>query len=81
MTTMLWVVVAAAGVLVLDRALLWMESRNWIYYRKSKAGRGASSYHLLELSSILDPSTHQVTEIRLQEEEQEDEAGDPPVDP
>ena len=78
---MLWVVVAAVGLLAADRLLLCMESRNLIYYRKSKAGRGASAYHFLEMSSIFDPSTHQGAEIRLvQEEEQEDEAGDPPVE-
>jgi hypothetical protein len=57
-----------------------MESRNWIYYRKSKAGRGASAYHFLEMSSAFDPSTHRGAEVRLvQEEEQEDESGDPPA--
>ena len=36
----LWVVGLAVGLFVLDRALLWMESRGWIYYRRTRPGRG-----------------------------------------
>jgi hypothetical protein len=68
----------ALGLLVLDRILLFLESRGWIYYRRTKAGRGASTYHLLEWTSVLDPSQRQVIELRVSEERQEDEAGDPP---
>ncbi|MGD2120478.1 MAG: hypothetical protein PVJ76_01980 [Gemmatimonadota bacterium] len=73
----LWVTGLAVGIFVLDRALLFLESRGWIYYRRSKAGRGASTYHLLEWTSVLDPSQRQVIELRVSEERQEDEAGSP----
>lgn len=73
----LWVVGLAAGLFILDRALLFLEGRGWIYYRRSKAGRGASTYHLLEWTSVLDPSQKQVLELRVSEERQEDESGGP----
>ena len=74
-----WVAAALFGLFLLDRILLWAEARGWIYYRRNKPGRGAATYHLLEMSTIFDPSMRPVQEIRIQEEESEDEAGDPSV--
>ncbi len=74
-----WVSAALLGLFLLDRVLLLAEARGWIYYRKNKPGRGAATYHLLEMSTIFDPSMRPVQEIRIQEEESENEAGDPPV--
>lgn len=74
-----WVAGAAVGLLVLDRVLLWIESRGWIYYRRTKAGRGAATYHLLEWSSALDPSMRQAQVEMVKEERREDESGAPPV--
>ena len=74
---MVWLASAIVGLVVLDRVLLWMESRGWIYYRRTKPGRGASTYHLLEMSSVFNPSFQVVQEMRVSEEQQEDEAGDP----
>jgi hypothetical protein len=73
----LWMIGTVAGLFVLDRLLLWIESKGWIYYRRNKPGRGASTFHLLEWTSVLDPTQRQVMEIRAKEERQEDEAGDP----
>ena len=73
----LWVLALVVGLLLLDRLLLFFEARGWIYYRRTKGGRGASTYHLLEWTSVLDPSQRQVMELRVSEERQEDEAGDP----
>jgi len=75
--TAFWIVGFVAGVFVLDRFLLWIESRGWIYYRRTKPGRGASTYHLLEWTSTFDPTQREVIEIRVKEERREDEAGDP----
>lgn len=73
----LWILGLMAGVFLLDRFLLWAESRGWIYYRRNKPGRGASTYHLLEWTSTLDPTQREVLEIRVKEERREDESGDP----
>lgn len=78
---MIWVSVAFAAVFVVDRALLWVESRGWLYYRRNKPHGGGSVYHLLEMTSILDPTFNEVIEIKVQEEKQEDESGDPPTGP
>ena len=66
------------GLFILDRILLWIESKGWIYYRRTKAGRGAATYHLLEWSSTLDPSMRQAQVEMVREERREDESGDPP---
>ncbi|MFC1660463.1 hypothetical protein ACFL3S_03205 [Gemmatimonadota bacterium] len=76
--TALWVAGIFLGLFVLDRLLLWMESRGWIFYRRIKGGRGAATYHLLEWTSVLDPTMRQVQVESVKEERQEDEAGDPP---
>lgn len=78
MEWVLWVAGGFAGLFVLDRLLLWIESRGWIYYRRTKAGRGAATYHLLEWSSALDPSMRQAQVEMVREERREDESGSPP---
>jgi hypothetical protein len=77
---LIWVMAIAATALVLDRLFLWMEARNWIYYRRSKGGPRGAVYHALETHSIFDPGIEHVREIQVKEEEEEDESGDPPVD-
>ena len=79
METALWIIGLVVGLIVVDRILLWVESRGWIYYRKNKPGRGASTYHLLEWNSAFDPTMRQVLEERIREKKEEEEAGDPPV--
>jgi hypothetical protein len=76
--TALWTLGIVAGLLVLDRLFRWLESRGWIYYRKNKPGRGASTYHLLEWNAAFDPTMRQVLEERIKEEREEEESGAPP---
>jgi hypothetical protein len=59
--------------------LIWMESKNWIYYRRTPK-HGGSAYHLMHMSSIFDPKFKQVMEIMVEEERQEDESGEGKVD-
>jgi hypothetical protein len=63
----------------LDRLLLWMESRGWIYWRRNRPARGASTYHMLELHSTFDPGIQHILEVTVKEEEDEDDSGDPPA--
>ena len=79
MTGVLWIVGLVIGALCLDRVLLGMEARGWIYYRRTKPGRGASTYHLLEWNAILDPTMRQVLEERTKEERVEEASGAPPT--
>lgn len=78
METLLGLLALALGIFVLDRALLWAESRGWIYYRRNKPGRGASTYHLLEWNAAFDPTMRQVLEERVKEVREEEESGAPP---
>ena len=79
MRILLWVAGAAIGLFLLDRLLLWLERRDFVYYRTSGLHRGAATYHLLELSSAFDPGFKEIMEVRSEDAEQQDESGDPPA--
>jgi len=49
-----WGLGIVVGLLVLDRLLLWFESRGWLYYRRTKKRGGGSLYHVLEMHSVFD---------------------------
>ena len=70
-------IAGSIGLLLLDLLLRGMEGRGWIYYRKTKPGRSAIAYHVLEMGSVFNPSFKVVQEIQVEEEKREDEAGDP----
>jgi hypothetical protein len=60
---------------LIDRLALWMESRGWIYWRRSER-RGSASLGLLE--TIYQPSMTHVfeEETREQTEADQDESGE-----
>lgn len=76
---LVWGAVITAAGLALDRLLLWMESRGWLYWRRNRPARGASTYHMLELHSNFDPGIQHILEATVKEEEDEDASGDPPA--
>ena len=76
---LVWGTVIMAAGLALDRLLLWMESRGWLYWRRNRPARGASTYHMLELHSNFDPGIQHILEVTVKEEEDEDDSGDPPA--
>lgn len=78
--TVLWVLLAVAALLVLDRGLLAAESRGWIYYRRRRAPKGAAAERLLALGAIWDPSAHHVLDQRDAEEDARDEDPGPSDD-
>lgn len=54
--SLLWLAVGLVpSLLGLDRALLWMEGRGWIYYRRSKSG-GSLSNALMGVEAIFEPN-------------------------
>jgi len=69
----------AIALWVIDRLLLGMESRGWIFYRRTKGWRGRAMYHAQELDGIFNPGMNHVQEAYVTEEEEEDRSGDPPV--
>jgi hypothetical protein len=78
-SVLLWAVVILVLVGALDYALLKMESRGWINYRRNGLSRGAALYHTFELQSVFDPGIKQVIESRYEERKQEDDSGAPPA--
>lgn len=74
----IWLIGVLAIVVLVDRVLLWLESKGWINYRRNKLSRGGALYHTLELHSIFDPGMRDVIEVKYAEEQQEDESGAPP---
>jgi hypothetical protein len=76
---LVWGAVIMLAALAMDRLLLWIESRGWIYWRRNRPARGASTYHMLELHSNFDPGIQHILEATVKEEEDEDESGDPPA--
>lgn len=78
---MVWTWILLAGVVVaiigflLDRLGLWMESKGWIYWRRSEK-RGSASLWLIE--EIYQPSmTHiREEEVRERTEADQDESGE-----
>lgn len=81
---MIWVVrilgLAVAAFLI-DRVLLHLEARGWIFYRRTRGWRGRAMYHAQELDSIFNPGMEHVREahVREREEAEEDDSGAPPA--
>ena len=76
MSVVLWGVALVAGLYGLHRLALWMESRGWIFYMKTRASSGALGSAFLEIQSIAQPEKKYVLEIRQdQRAERDDEGG------
>ena len=74
---LMWAAVAVAGLLALDRLLLWMEIRGWIYWRKTKRkGSGSIAAGLIAMNAIYDPSAHHLSEARQEQEIEDEDDGD-----
>ncbi len=67
---------ALVALFVLDRLLLAMESRGWIYYRKSK-GDSRPGDAFLAVHQLIEPEKKHLLEVRQEEREEQDESGDP----
>ena len=72
-----WVVAGLIALVLLDRLLLRLESRGWIFYRRTKGPRGGATYHVREMASVFDPVIKYVQEEIVEEEEEQDESGEP----
>jgi hypothetical protein len=68
-----WIVIAVVGLFVLDRLLLWMEARGWIYWRKVKR-KGSGGADILDAISFTEPGAHHAVEARQERPGEEDEA-------
>lgn len=78
-TWLIWAVGLGVGLFLVDRLFLWLETRGWLYYRRTRKRGGGSVYHALELHSVFDPSVQEIIEVKYGEEQEQDQSGDPPV--
>lgn len=76
---LVWLAIIAVAIFGLDRLLLAMESRGWIYYRRKKPGSSALGRVCLEVQQLLEPSKKYVIQIKEERKEQQ-RAGDLPPD-
>jgi hypothetical protein len=67
---------AIAGGLLLHRLFLWMERRDWIYYRHNKPSRTALGNAFLGIQSILEPDKKHVIEVRDAMRKATEQSGD-----
>ena len=67
----LWICFAIGVLFGLHNVLLWMETKDWIYYRRKRSSSGATS--IIEVGSILDPSARAALEARQERPGEEDE--------
>ena len=67
----LWIAGLAAGLFLLDRLFLWMETKGWIYYRKVKSKSSAAD--VLIGSDFLNPGARYLQEAREERAGEEDE--------
>ena len=81
MKWMLLVVAIPVALILLDRILLELEERGWIFYRRNKPNFQNAGSAFIELQAMFEPRARYVIERKEQEENEEDEDqdGDPPV--
>jgi len=75
-----WILFIIGFLLVIDRLLLYLEIKGWIYYRRKKPSSSALSNACLEVQQLLEPSKKHVVEIKKDEKRVQQEAGEPPQD-
>ena len=84
MKTAVVLLVIVAGLLAIDRAALWAETRGWIYWRRRKrVGGQVGAAVAAELGAILSPAerTRQEVILRTEQLPAPDEPGGAPKPP
>ena len=76
MRMLLWLTVIAAVLYTLHRICLWMESRGWIYYRKSGDYATRAGSAMLEVQSLLQPEKKHVIEMKRDQKAESDAQGE-----
>jgi hypothetical protein len=72
-----WTLIVVAVGLV-DRLLLWLEDRDWIYYRTRKPKLTSVATALFQLQAIVQPEKQHIVEQQREIREEGDEEGAPP---
>jgi len=78
MKIILWIAGIVIAAFLLDKVMLRMESRGWIYYRRKKPSQTGLGNAFLEIQTLLDPSKKAMVEFRKEEKKEQSDSGDPP---
>jgi hypothetical protein len=70
----LWILVVIAGLILLHRLFLWMETKGWVYYAKKKPQSGWGDVFLG--GNVFDPGVTYLKEARQEKTQEEEEDGD-----
>jgi hypothetical protein len=78
MDIVIWIGGLVAGLFVLDRLLLWMEAKGWIYWRKvkRKSSGGGLRGGLLGFNAMFEPGAHHTAEAQQEQEVEDEDDGD-----
>jgi hypothetical protein len=74
----LWIAGTAALLFALDRLLLRLEKRGYIYYRRRKASPGTVGSAVLEVHALFEPGRRHVVEERQREPDERPAPDGPP---
>jgi ligand-binding sensor domain-containing protein len=77
MKVMLLVGVVLAIWLV-HRLALWLETRGWLYYRRTRPSSSALGTAFLEAQQLVDPGKRFVLDATREDRSKRDDTGDPP---
>ena len=73
-----WLLAAVVALWLLDRVLLWMESRGWIYWRRKQPSASSLGTAVLEVQSLLEPAKQHVVQVKREQRKEQAESGEPP---
>jgi hypothetical protein len=66
------------AIYVFRRVALWMNRRGWIRWKMRRGTSSELGNAVLGVQSIFQPSFKQVQELRMEEEDEQDDSGEPP---
>ena len=71
------VLMVPVGIFCVDRLLLWMERRGWIYYRITRPDPRNLGPAFLEVQSLFESEKKYILEEQVSQKEQDDDEGGP----
>jgi hypothetical protein len=72
----IWLIGVPLALLGLDRLLLWMETKGWVYWRRTRRSRPRGGGYMTPLSGMFDPGANYLAEAFEERVLEEQESGD-----
>lgn len=73
-----WVLAGIIILYLLDRLATWMESKGWLYWRKSGGASSRLGNAFLETQAMFEPGKKYVIEAKQEVKRKKANSGDPP---